>query len=145
MRIRRLIPPRRALFGLVAVALALTAAGCGKAVGNISGKVTYQGQPLPGGYVNFSCEGDTPTVKTSMIQPDGGYSILAMPVGEAKITVQGVLGPQGPGSQAGPGGTQPPSGARKTVYVPPQYSTTEKSGLTYTVVSGSQTHPIELK
>ena len=126
-------------------ALALAAVGCGRSTGNISGKVTYKGAPLPGGYVTFSCEGETPTTKSTSIQADGSYSITAMPVGPAKITVQGILGPQGPGSASGPGGTQPPGGGRKTVYVPPDYSTTDKSGLTFTVAGGSQSHDIELK
>ncbi len=121
--------------------LTLAATGCGKPVGSISGKVTYQDKALPGGYVNYSCEGDVPTVKTSVIQEDGSYSITGMPAGPAKISVQGLLGPQGPGA----GGTAPPTGGRKTVYVPPQYSTTEKSELTYTVVGGAQTHDIALK
>jgi hypothetical protein len=141
MLIRRLFPPMRGLCCLVAAALALAATGCGKSVGNISGKVTYQDKALTGGYVNFSCEGDAPTVKTSIIKEDGGYSIIGMPVGPAKISVQGIPAPQGPGA----GGTTPPTGGRKVVYVPPQYSTTENSGLTYTVVSGSQTHDIPLK
>ena len=145
MLIRRLFPPLRGLCCLVAAVLALAVTGCGKPVGNISGKVTLQDKALTAGYVNYSCEGDVPTVKTSVIKEDGSYSILGMPVGPAKISVQGIPAPNGPGNGTSPGGTQPPSGGRKTVYVPPQYSTTENSGLTYTVVSGSQTNNIPLK
>jgi hypothetical protein len=135
--------PTRGLSFLVAVSLVI-ASGCSKPVGNVSGKVTLQGKALPGGYVNFSCEGDTPTVKTSVIQEDGSYAITGMPVGTAKIAVQGVLGPQGPGSKTGgPGGTAPPGG-RKTVFVPPQYGNADKSKLTYDVTSGAQTHDIVL-
>ncbi len=140
--IRRLFPSVQGRYFLAA-ALLLAATGCGKPTGNISGKVTYQGKALTGGYVNYSGEGDASAVKTSVIQEDGSYSVTGMPVGPAKISVQGIPGPQGPGSQSGPGGTAPPGG-RKIVYVPPQYSTTEKSGLTYDVVSGSQTHDIPL-
>jgi hypothetical protein len=145
MMVRQLSPSERGRCCLVAAVLVLAAGGCGKPAGNISGKVTYQGNALPAGYVNFSCEGDSPTVKTSTIQSDGSYSISAMPVGPAKITVQGITGPQGPGTQTAPGGTQPPTGSRKTVYVPPQYANTDTSQLTWTVVNGSQTYNIELK
>ena len=135
----------RALCCLVAL-LALAASGCGKPVGSVSGKVTYQGKALPGGYVNFSCEGETPTVKSSAIQSDGSYSVSGMPVGPAKITVQGVSGPQGPGNKtpAGDAGAAAMGGGRQTVYVPPQYGNTDTSKLEYTVVSGPQTHDIPL-
>ena len=131
---------------LVAALLALAASGCGKPTGNISGKVIYEGKPLPGGYVNFTNEGDSPAVQTSTIQPDGSYSISHMPVGPAKITVQGILGPAGPAENpVVPGGSMGGAGGRKTVYVPPRYANTSTSDLTYPVVSGGQSHDIELK
>ena len=105
----------------------------------------YQGKPLPGGYVNFTSEGTSPTVKTCAIQSDGSYSISGMPVGEAKITVQGIIAPLQPTQATAPGGTVPQAGGRQTVYVPLQYGNTDTSKLTYTVVGGSQTHDIELK
>ena len=144
MILRRLFPTVRGLYCLAAALLTLAASGCGKPAGYISGKVTLQGKALPGGYVNFSCEGATPTVKTSVIQADGSYSIRDMPVGPAKIAVQGILGPQGPGTGTKPAGTVPPSGGGKTVYVPPEFGNAETSKLTYTVVNGSQTHDIAL-
>ncbi len=133
---------------LAAAALMLAATGCSKPTGNISGKVLYQDKPLPGGYVNFMSPGPDATVKTSAIQKDGSYSITGMPVGEAKITVQGIFAPLQPtqgGVPPAAAGSASQAANRQTVYVPPEYGNADTSKLTYTVVSGSQPHDIELK
>ena len=143
--LRPLPPPSRRLCCLAAAVLTLTASGCGKPTGSISGKVTYRGNALPGGYVNYTGVGDSPMVKTSTIQSDGSYSISGMAVGPAKITVQGILAPVTPAQGKTPGVEAPQAPGRQTVYVPPQYSNTDTSGLTFTVGSGAQQHDIELK
>lgn len=133
---------------LAAAVLVLAATGCGKPTGNISGKVLYQDKPLPGGYVNFMGQGSDSTVKASAIEKDGSYSITGMPVGEAKITVQGIFAPLQPtqgGLPPAAAGSSSQAANRPTVYVPPEYGNAEMSKLTYTVVSGAQTHNIELK
>jgi hypothetical protein len=124
--------------------LFVTASGCGQKTGTVSGKVTYQGKALPGGNVNFLSEGQGAVFKTSKIESDGSYSVSGIPVGPAKITVQGVSTRRMatvPGQEKGGA----PNSDQKEVIVPPQYSNAEQSPLKYDVKPGSQTHPIDLK
>jgi len=70
---------------LVAASLALAAAGCGGGVGNLSGKVTFNGKPVTSGTVQvFLTDGST---KTSDISNDGSYRINDVPAGTVKIGV----------------------------------------------------------
>lgn len=84
---------------------------------DVSGKVLFQGKPLPGGRVNFI------TVKgafasSGAIDKDGHYQLDA-PVGDVQICVMNET-------------------------IPPQYADPQTSGLTYTVKPGPQTYDIEL-
>ena len=130
-------------FFLMFALLAFAAGGCGKSTGNVSGKVLYQGKPLPGGYVNFMSQGDKSVAKTSEIKADGSYAVSGLPVGPAKISVQG-LEKRRLADLPGQGGKDEKV-EQKEVYVPPQYGNTETSGLQYDVRPGSQSHDIELK
>lgn len=145
--------------------LGLLVAGCGSQ-GNISGKVLYQGKPLRGGTVTFF----TPHkgAMSCIITSDGNYSVSRVPVGEVKIAVQCLsLRPRAAGpmrqmvQQAVKSGKvsqenvpaevkqrlelSAPPASEKPVGIPPDYNDPEKSGLTYTVTGGEQTHDIELK
>jgi len=137
----------RGLMLLVLLTPALVLFGCGSKTGTISGKVTYQGKPLGGGSVNFLSEGPNPTMKTGGIQKDGSYSVSGVPVGPAKITVQGIHARKLliPAQLQKEQGKTEVTTDQPEVYVPPQYSNTETSGLRYEVRPGSQTHDIELK
>lgn len=138
--------PRRCFPARAALLLLLAAAGCGKPVGKVSGKVTLQEKPLPGGYVTFLCEGPNAQTLSSPIQPDGGYSISNVPVGKVKITVQGVPRPVVPRNPADPKAAAPTVDVkREEVRVPPRYSTAEQSGLELDVHSGSQPFDIKLQ
>ncbi len=143
--------------------LAALATGCSGS-GTITGKVTYQKQPLTGGTVLFTSTAGKGS-RTATIGEDGSYTITNMPTGPAKIavdtrTAQARPGPFGgaPPSMQPPKDVQlpdtarsgglygPPSGKKATaVPIPERYADPEKSGLTYTVKSGSQTHPIDLE
>lgn len=126
--------------------LFLGASGCGGSkTGNVSGKVLLNGKPVPGGYVNFFPTGENTSAKTSPIREDGSYSVPGVPVGMAKITVQGVAGPVTPTNVQMPKDMEMPRSDRKTVDVPAKYSTTEQSGLTFDVKPGAQEFTIELK
>jgi hypothetical protein len=136
--------PRHTARCLLTCSLLIVAAGgCGDKKGNVSGKVTYQGKPLPGGFVNFMSSGEKSDLKTSPIKEDGSYSVSGLPVGPAKISVQG-LEKRRLADLPGQGGENAKI-EQKEVYVPPQYGNTETSKLTYEVKPGSQSHNIELK
>lgn len=143
--------------------LALFLSGCNRSSlgseGEVSGKVTYKGKPLPGGQVMFiTPQGYT---FTSVIDPEGNYKLKVL-VGEVRIAVDNSMllnsnKPPAPNIRRPPGIEPPPgvkvddikqsSGATITgtfVPLPEKYRTPDASGLTYTVKSGSQTYNIEL-
>jgi hypothetical protein len=143
----------------------LLTAGCG-GPGEVSGKVYYKGKPLvvPGGMVTFAHP--TKGMFSGPITSDGSYTIFKVPPGEVKIAVLSLPPRRGnsrqqqmmKGMKSGKvdKGKLPPEmkqmleetetpRAGQTVQLPPQYSDPEKSGLTYTVTAGKQTHDIELK
>jgi hypothetical protein len=114
----------------------------------VSGKVLFQGQPLPGGKITFvSVNGGYSSVGT--IDENGAYQIKA-PVGEVEIGVTNrILRPRGGATggiprlaKAQAGENQPVKG--RWVQIPRQYEDPHKSGLKYTVTRGPQTHDVEL-
>jgi hypothetical protein len=127
--------------------LPLLAAGCGPAVGEVSGTVTYQGQPLGSGQIMFL--GDKGTAPAS-IAADGTYTAHKVPVGTVQITVETippVSGGQG-GNVAGMGlNTEGATTAApgKYVKIPDKYKNARTSNLTYEVKSGKQQHDIVLQ
>lgn len=142
------------------LALALLGAGCGSK-GTVSGKVFYQGKPLPGGgRVTFLQEKGA---FNSVIGEDGSYRVTGLLPGSATITVSSPDPPQpakeSPMEKAAAGKSKltpemvegmkhmgdPEAGKRKYVAIPSQYKDPEKSGLTCTVQGGSQNFDIQLK
>jgi hypothetical protein len=140
--------------------LGLLIAGCGSN-GTISGKVLYQGKPLPGGTVTFV------TGKGAVscpISAEGNYTIEKVPAGEVKIAVVGAeMSKSGEVRMAGEAVRSgkvkmeqlPPDIKKKLessstasgqpIWIPANYADFEKSGLTCTVTGSKQTHDIELK
>jgi hypothetical protein len=135
-------------------------AGCGPGEARVSGRVLYQDKPLPGGRVTFRPADSRRNSVSTPISPEGTYE-ATLPVGEVRISVDNrELEP--PPSAAPPPSLpnfKPPAGVvvpppKKEEHqkppgtyipIPEQYYTIEKSGLTYTVTKGSQTHDIVLK
>jgi hypothetical protein len=149
-------------------------AGCGSAKhGEVSGKVTYQGKPLPGGTVMFWPQGVEAGARPApaRINEDGGYT-APVPVGEVAVTVEteslagkvqtGIprVGKSGKSMSGGP----PPeilaqieekkgSSVRaesnpvsdKYVHINKKYSNPQTSGFKLTVQSGAQEFNIDLK
>ncbi len=138
----------------------VTAAGCGSPKGTVSGKVTFKGQPLPGGTISFVPEKGGAV--TADIQEDGSFTAPNVPTGPAKITVETMsvrpqaesgVKPMTPPPDAIPPGIDPknlpPAMRAKTqekkfVPIPEGYGDPEKSELTYTVKSGKQVHNVDL-
>jgi hypothetical protein len=56
--------------------------------GTVSGKVTFRGQPLPGGMVTLQAiDNGELRIFPGMIQKDGSYTVANVPVGPAKVGV----------------------------------------------------------
>lgn len=123
--------------GLLATCVSL--AGCGSdepvyEYGQVSGTVTYQGKPLDHGRVIFQ-HAAGPAADAS-IGPDGAYQLEAV-VGETRIAVDC----REPDRHV--------EGVRKEVVpgasiIPEKFASTERSGLTHTIVPGEGTFNIEL-
>jgi hypothetical protein len=144
--------------------LVLASVGCGSK-GTVSGKITYNGTPLPSGTVTFVPEKGE--VVTAVIV-DGKYTAQKVPTGPAKILVTSVPANEGRASFGNQGKNAminnmknipedapiPPEArkslaggnpARNGLKIPTRYNDSEKTDLKYTVKSGSQDHDIELK
>ncbi|HEY7425889.1 MAG TPA: hypothetical protein VH682_16785 [Gemmataceae bacterium] len=110
------------------------AVGCGKPTGEVSGVVTYNGEPLPSGTVLFVGAGPPNEGKAdpvSQIQSDGRYHIPRVVCDDVRIIVQTPPVMKGPK-------------ARPSIEIPKHYADPEKSGLTYTVTPGPQTFDLKL-
>jgi hypothetical protein len=160
------------LFSVLLLSI-LFIAGCtsrrGEEQGEVSGKVTYNGKPLPGGRISFY--GAKGYNGEGIISPQGEYSLHA-PLGEVQIRVDNtILRPNSEEEQEkakrfGKGKAnlvklkpwqQKEGGDKKTeemttshgvtgryVPIPKRYINPNTSGLKYTVKPGSQTFDIEL-
>jgi hypothetical protein len=128
-------------------------AGCTKTPHSIehaevSGKVLFQGKPLPGGQVTFvTVQG---FASSAPIDENGNYQIKA-PTGEVQIGVENrFLLPSKRGPEKGFHPRRPGSKVEEKpikgryVKISSRYSDPTTSGLTCTVKPGPQTHDIEL-
>jgi hypothetical protein len=130
--------------------------GCGSS-GSVSGKVYFHQKPLGGGTVTFASPGNKTVV--SQIGPDGSFTIPKIPTGEVQIAVEteSAKPSEERGGMRPPKEVDVPPEAQKSgiyagkrpegmtyVPIPSQYADPEKSGVTYTVESGSQEHDIKL-
>src|SRR5579875_97981 len=131
--------------------------GC-SSKGTVSGKVFYQGNPLPGGRVTFLQEHGA---FHSVIHEDGSYQITGISPGLATITVSSPMEKAAENAKArkveiSPEMAKlleeakkhmgdPEAGKRRYMAIPHHYKDPDKSGLTYTVKSGVQQFDIQLK
>jgi hypothetical protein len=154
----------RQLFSLsVGVLLLLAPSGCGRGVGQVSGKITLNGGPLSAaqGAVFFAVDNRE---VAGTIDNDENYTVLDVPVGAAKVRL---VNPRPEASRrlgAAVSGKvdfgkftpedmlkYDPGQRRKTKpppFVPPipaKYESTSTSGLTFDVRPGQQTFNIDLK
>jgi hypothetical protein len=135
------------VFGFLLLALV----GCGEPVASVSGTVKFKGQPLTSGTVLF--HGSDARVEHSLIDANGKYVIPKAPLGQVRITVRWhAATPSGlPGHGKPPAAsTESASSAKdkrdsKSLAIPPRYLDPDRSGITYTVKVGTQTHNIELE
>ncbi len=142
---KRLAPGLRRFGTGAALVLLLAAAGCGKQKAEVSGTVSYRGQPLPGGNVTFF-DKDKQVIGSSAIT-GGKYKIRQLPVGQVIITVTSAPPASKVSVKKGKGGAPASLDAPSpddVVTIPPDYGSPEKSGLTYQVKPGPQKHNIDL-
>lgn len=132
--------------------LLVLASGCGSGTATITGVVTFQGKPVPGGSVVIYCS-DKQIVR-GLIGTDGQYSIPNVPYGPAVVTIQSpsrlpsgmrlqqnlppsINGPLVPSSET--------DGATRGGGIPPRYALPDESGLSVVVDQRSLTYHIDLK
>jgi hypothetical protein len=89
--------------------------------GNVQGKVTFEGKPLPGTITLTAKDG---TIVSGAIDADGAYRVEAVKPGAYTVSV---------------------NVKDKTVNLPKKYTEADKSGLMCEVVAGNQTFDLELK
>jgi hypothetical protein len=129
------------VLGILALALPLLAGCGGKPMGEVSGTVTFEGQPLALGTITFF--GHDGTVWHGNVL-DGAYRVPKVPIGLAKITVSAHPSPI-PAIMIDKIQPPPPPAYRKPyVPIPDRYQDADHSGLTYTVTQGVQTHDVQL-
>lgn len=124
--------------------------GCGESTGSVKGKVYLKDKLVTAGSVAFVAANQK--VATTQISADGSYEILSVGTGLAKISVTApteVMVPGGmtmkPGAMgAGDKSKEVEAPKGKIVPIPAQYGDAEKSGIQYTVKSGSQEFDIKL-
>jgi hypothetical protein len=155
--------------GLVSLlSVLVVAAGCGggPGVGKVSGKVTYKGQPLAGGWIVFTVENGGGA--NAPIQQDGSYVADNVPAGKAKVCFRAPVGgspfegafknlpPEARAKRAKEleQRAKPPASASEhykaptaeapSIQLPKQYTDPDKSGIVYDVQRGTQTKDFEL-
>jgi hypothetical protein len=124
--------------------------GCGKSKGTVSGTVTYQGKPLPGGFITIIPEQGEAGAFRGKIEPNGAYRVSDIPAGPVKIGVQALEPPKHPEAMLSPeeiakGAKAPAISPGTYMRIPPIYNDPDKSGLGFTVNGGTQEHDIPLK
>jgi hypothetical protein len=91
----------------------------------VSGAVTYQGKPLPGGEVMWCTTKDgTSIVRGGAIREDGTF-MLDTPTGPAKVAIHVA--------------DLKKAQSNRYVEIPAKYTTVEQSGLTYEAKEGDNT------
>jgi len=127
---------------LVAAGALLFLAGCGR-TGTVTGKVTLNGQPLPGGLVTVTTE--SPDIEANSapskgrIEPDGTYTVLNVPQGKARVTITTA---KGFGSAMHPDAVKDPFGPY--VPIPDTYRDVAKTPLALEVTRGKQEYNIAM-
>jgi hypothetical protein len=154
----------RALAGLGLALLLSVLVGCGPGTGNVSGRITYNGKPLPGAIVVFQPADSTKNPMSVALDKESRYSVT-LPTGDVRVTVDTRINvpkasmpmvPPNPEKEAqakdgekeaaadAPKGDDGGRRAGKFVPIPERYASVESSGLKFAVKAGDQTHDIDL-
>jgi hypothetical protein len=143
---------RPACLRLVPLCLVILAVGCSHGASvdtaEVTGKVTYKGQPLPGGRITFLTTGGF--AHQGVIDENGNYTVNA-PRGDVLIGIDNRMlqgRSRGPGKQPilrAPGSEEPVKMKGHYVALPSKYYSPQDSGLTYNVQQGTQTKDFNLE
>src|SRR5262245_41850924 len=93
MKLSKLRKARLVAIASVLLGTLFTAIGCGSSYAKVTGLVSYKGEPLPSGKINFIGRNGT-QLGTGDIRADGGYTVYAAPIGDCVVTI--VTEPQTP-------------------------------------------------
>jgi hypothetical protein len=122
------------------------AGGCGSSPNEVSGKITFAGQPLPAGTIFLV---DEQGLGTPGLIGDGQYVVPNVHPGPVKIAVRSEKPLPHlisvPSDEPGKPPQSVVAEAPPEVKIPSRYNDEKQSGLTYTVVAGRQTHDIDLQ
>ncbi len=144
----------RLIVGLVFIVL-VSATGCGEKFprGKVSGKITYQGQPLTGTTMIFLTK-DNMTYRAEL-DKEGGYSLDNIPLGPVKVSFQQAM-PRVP-KKADPDLSGKAGSEKKDSIVPPsepimpkfvlpvEYANPTASGVSFELKQPVQEWSIDLK
>ncbi len=145
---------RLALLLPLAVAVALVGCSANKAPSaKATGKVTYKGQPVTGGSMQFfPKEGGS---YSAVLKSDGTYQATQLPTGEMTVTVETEsanknrempsYGGKKTMSSPPPPGVKLGGGDNVYVKIPHKYADPKTSDLKVTIKSGNNPHDFELK
>ncbi len=97
---------------VLGLAALVTLPGCGKATGEVKGKVTYKGNLLKGGTVLFVGAAGEPS-SSAGIDENGNYTIPKLYAGEYKVCVETVSLLPGGKTDSGKNSSMPPGMAAK--------------------------------
>jgi hypothetical protein len=161
------------LVGCVALLLPLLAlAGCSSGNSKVSGRVLYNGAPLPGGRLTFRPADPRRNSVNAVVDAQGNYE-AELPVGEVKVCVdnrelmttesigadlppglpfsaeakKALGGKPAPVVPAAPaeGDNAPAKPAGRYIPIPSRYYDVDTSGLDFKVEGGSMQHDLTLK
>jgi hypothetical protein len=139
-----ILPAARRAASVVVAAAAVWVAGCGPAVGTVSGTVTQNGRPVPD--VTLSFVSPDGTVNTAQVGTDGTYTVANVPVGPVQVTVQSTRA-VGESEQEvikkGKSGVAPKAASK--VGLDPKFGDPQTSGLSLTVKAGDNKYDVDLK
>jgi hypothetical protein len=154
------------LFALV-LGLLAGCSGTSRPTAHVSGKITYKGETVKGGNIQFIGKGDAPPARAT-ITKDGTYEIADAPVGDFLVSIETesmnphkagptygqamakkakgpVMDPSKMAGDSGGGMMSPEEMAARYVKIPDKYNNPNKSGLTATFKPGRNTVDFPLK
>jgi hypothetical protein len=128
---------------VVAGVCTLALLGCESGQGNLSGKVTFGDKAVR--YGSVAVHGSDGVLKTGAINTDGTYTVEGLAAGPAKIAVIS-LDPSESQSKMRKKDAKAPKVEKEGWFsLPEKYADPDKSGLTFDVRRGPNSHDIAMK